>query len=427
MVKLREKDVMAAETMKEHGQSVRSLARLFQVDESTVRYRLRRRQEGADDGRRCQAEVCEPYAAEIEAWMADQVEAASRGARPEPVVGLYERLVSEHGYGGSYKAVLRYVRRRQGRPRIRARRRVEVRFGTQAQVDWLEVKVHVASLGGLVTLWAFVMVLSASRMWAVVWSRGKCLESWLRCHNEAFLRLGGVPVSVRPDNEKTAIAHGAGPWGRVNAGYQSYADQLGFVVNATLPRHPRGKGKVERRCRDVRFTRVREGEWFTDLESLQRATDERVVQRARQLVCPRTGTSILEAWHQEQLALAPVPETLPHPFDVEVTRTVGDDCLVAFEGRQYSVGFEHAGRMMRVRGCGDTVEVLGGLKVVKRYPRGTASRLLVDQADDDGESTDEVIAPMPLGELGRRIVLERSWEAPRRAIEHYAAQVGGAS
>ena len=426
MAKLREKDVMAAQTMKEHGQSVRSLARLMRVDESSLRYRLRRRREGTEDGRRRQAEACGAHAALVDAWMASQAERAVGGHRPEPVVALYERLVSEHGYGGSYKAVLRYVRRRQGRLRIRARRRVEVQPGTQAQVDWLQAKVRVASLGGLVTLWAFVMVFSASRMWAVVWSRRKDLAAWLRCHNEAFLRLGGVPVSVRPDNEKTAVEHGAGPWGRVNQGYSSYADQLGFIVNAALVRHPEGKGKVERRCRDIRWTQVREDECFADLDSLQRTTDERITARAKQLTCPQTGASIFEAWQLERLALRPLPETLPHPFDVEVTRTVSHDCLVSFEGHQYSVAFEHAGRTVRVRGCGDQVEILSGLEVIKRYPRGTDQRLLVDQADYDGESTDTVIRPMPLGELGRMIVLERSWEAPRRAIDHYAALVGGA-
>jgi len=426
MAKLREKDVMAAETMKEHGQSVRSLARALGVDESSLRYRLKRRREGAEDGRRRQAEACSGLADVIERWLSDQAERVAVGRRPEGVVSLYEGLVSEHGFEGSYKSVLRYVRRRQGRPRIRAKRRVEVRPGSQAQVDWLQAKVHVASLGGKVKLWAFVMVLSASRMWTVVWSRRKDLESWLRCHNEAFSRLDGVPLSVRPDNEKTAVEVGAGPWGRVNEEYQSYANQLGFIVNVTLPRHPQGKGKVERRCRDVRWTQVREGECFADVESLQRVADERIAARAKQLRCSQTGTSVFEAWQLERLALKPLPETLPRPFDVEVTRVVSRDCLVSFEARQYSVGFKHAGRTVRVRGCGDEVEILVGVDVVKRYPRGTVQRLLIDQADYEGESTDEVIAPMPLGELGRRIVLERSWEAPRRAIDHYAALVGGA-
>jgi transposase len=56
--------------------------------------------------------------------------------RPAGVRLLYERLVAEHGFTGTYKAVLRYVRRRMPVPSIRPFRRVEMRLGMQTQVDW---------------------------------------------------------------------------------------------------------------------------------------------------------------------------------------------------------------------------------------------------------------------------------------------------
>jgi len=61
----------------------------------------------------------------------------------------------------------------------------------------------------------FVMTLSHSRYSAMVWSRYQDQLSWLRCHNEAFLRLGGIAATNRIDNVKTAIAVGAGSWGRI--------------------------------------------------------------------------------------------------------------------------------------------------------------------------------------------------------------------
>jgi transposase len=424
MTKLREKDVMAADVMERRGWSIRSLAGDFGVDESTLRYRLKRLRGGAGDGRKRQAEACGELDGVIGAWMEGQAERLDSGRRPEPVKGLYEQLVVDHGYAGSYKSVLRYVRRRQGEPTMRPHRRVEVTMGSQAQVDWVERKVWVEALGGLVKLWAFVMVLSASRMWAVVWSRRKDMASWIRCHNEAFSRLGGVPLTVRPDNEKTAAGRGAGPWGEVNEGYSSYGKQMGFVVNLARPRSPADKGKVERRARDVRWLQVREEDRFVDLESLQATTDTRVEARARKLTCPQTGLSIHDSWQQERLELAPLPQTLPEPFDTQVGRVVGRDCLVSFEGRQYSVPFVHVGRQVQVRGAGDQVQILADHRLVKSYPRSTVVRLLVDQADYEGESTDRVTRPTPLGGLGEQIVLQRSWEAPKRPIEQYAAVLG---
>jgi hypothetical protein len=41
---------------------------------------------------------------------------------------------------------------------------------------------------------------------------------------------------------------------------------------------------------------------------------------------------------------------LAEPFDLVVRRPVGIDCLVSFEGRQYSVPFRFVGQEVEVRG-----------------------------------------------------------------------------
>jgi hypothetical protein len=76
-----------------------------------------------------------------------------------------------------------------------------------------------------------------------------------------------------------------------------------------------------------------------------------------------------------------------------------------------------------VRGCETTVEIYGGSERVAAFPRHTECRALIDQAHYEGESTEGVTAPVRLGEVGRQIVLERSWEAPRRSIEVYESAV----
>ena len=111
-------------------------------------------------------------------------------------------------------------------------------------------------------------------------------------------------------------------------------------------------------------------------------------------------------------------------FDVQVTREVSSDCLVSFEGRRYSVPFIHSGRRAQVRGSGDRVQILVGDELVKTYPRHTKARLLVDQADYEGQGDDRVMAPTPLGAVGSTLVLQRSWEAPTRPIEQYETLLG---
>jgi len=424
MPKLREEDVTAMDVMQRRGWSKRALAREMGVDESTVRYRLKRRREGAVDGRKGQEEACAAFGPMISAWMERERERGS--SRPLSVKSLYLELMSEHGYRGSYRAVLRYVRRRSPPPPIRPIRRVEVAPGSQAQVDWVEQEVWMEEYGGLVALAAFVMVLSFSRMWAVVWSAKKDFVSWILCHNEALVRLGGVPLTERIDNLKTGVSAGAGPWAEVNPGFKSYASQMGFIVNPARVRRPQDKGKVERRGKDLHGL-IQPSERFATLASLQQATDERILAKAQERLCPVTGRSVLETWGQERVHLLPLPASLPEPFDVQVSREAGEECLVPFEGRRYQVPLAWCGREVLVRGVADRVQILSREgQLLKIYPRGTECRILIDQSLYEGEGDGRVLPATPLGKVGIRIVLQKTWEAPRRAIDAYAALLGGA-
>ena len=113
------------------------------------------------------------------------------------VRALYDYLVHEHAYGGSYRSVLRFVRAKYPAPRLRPYRRVETPPGAQAQADWGE-RAGLDIGRGPQALYAFVMVLSYSRKEVVVWSERMDQLAWHHAHNEAFRRLGGIPVSPNP-------------------------------------------------------------------------------------------------------------------------------------------------------------------------------------------------------------------------------------
>ncbi len=97
------------------------------------------------------------------------------------------------------------MRKHFPKPAKRAQRQVETPPGAQAQADWAEFRGM--RVGGKEkVLYAFHMQLSYSRMDVVTWSERKDELTWLHVHNEAFVRLGGVPAVMRTDNEKTAIS-----------------------------------------------------------------------------------------------------------------------------------------------------------------------------------------------------------------------------
>jgi Mu transposase, C-terminal domain len=159
---------------------------------------------------------------------------------------------------------------------------------------------------------------------------------------------------------------------------------------------------------------------FDGLEHLQDWTDRRLESWAKRSICPATGLTVQASWELELERLAPLP-ILPEPFDVVVTRPVHGDCMVNFESRSYPVPFHHVGQQVEVRGCADKVQILAGGEIIREYPRGTVERVLTDPSCYEGESTDRVLAPPPLGRMGRKLQEIMTLPVERRPIDLYAA------
>jgi transposase len=395
------------------GHSGREIARLLGVCESTVRYHLDRQAQGAVDGRSLQPHLAGDWSEAIARYL------ESGGEGPVNLAALHDWLVEEHAYTGSLRSVQRYYRCAFPRPARRARRRVETPPGAQAQVDWAEWPgVRIA--GQRVYAYEFHMRLSHSRMGARVWSPRKDQLAWHQVHNEAFRKLGGVAATVRVDNERTAVSRGAGAWGELNESYRRYARTVRFHIDVCPPRSPRFKGKVERGIRiDRSWWEITARDWES-WDELQSWTDARMLREAERRTCPATGTHVIEAWEAEKRVLAPVP-LLPEPFDVVVVRRVADDCTVAFEDRRYSVPFALLGQRVEVRGCARTVQIYAHGGIVAEHPRRGRERIVIDPRHYEGESTSSVLAPVPLGRMGRRLAEIAAMAPETRPLDLYVA------
>ena len=300
---------MAIKVLSARGSTQSEIARLLGVTEGAVRYHARRMAVGAVDGRGQQRPKAEAFAAAIEHWRGQQ---DGGGVN---LAALHEWLRREHGYDGSLRSVQRYWRRSYPAPAVRARRRVETPPGAQAQVDWAHFPAVIVG-DEAVDLVALHMVLSWSRQEAIVWARSKDMLAWLGCHTACFVRLGGVPATLRVDNEKTAIARGAGAWGTINPTLPALcrADEVPRRCLRAAPAAAQGQGRApgarpSRRHRSY-------GRSFRDLAELQAWTDARLAARAAERRCPATGTTVAEAWAEERRLLTPLPETAPEPFDL---------------------------------------------------------------------------------------------------------------
>jgi transposase len=412
--RLTTEEAMTIEVLHARGVPKRAIARQLGVDERTVRYRLANpRREGRPDGR-AKAHRAEALASVIEAWLRPKIESE----QALNLAVLHRWLAEEHGYVGSLRSLERYVRAKFPRPKLWARRRIETPPGAQGQADWAEYpRIRVCDVE--VDLHAFHLLLSHSRRSAVIWSEQCDLLAWMTVHNGAFARLGGVPASVRIDNVKTAVVSGAGPWGELHPAYRAYARSVGFHVDAARPRAPRDKGKVER---DVGIGRAALDPYaraWSNLEELQAETDAVLEREAQRRICPATGETIARSFEVEQRWLRPAH--LPSPFDLVRRARVAMDATVRFEGRTYSVPFVYLEREVEVRGCARTVQVHHEGKMIAEHERHTRSRILLDPQHYEGPGDDRVVAPVPLGRMGRKLMEIAQLAPERRPIDLYAA------
>lgn len=416
--RLSSEEIVTMKVLIEKNQPNAEIARLLGVTEGAVRYR---RKKGIDperpDGRKNKKGKLHGYEAVVRAWIT-----AHTGAEitePVNVVALFDFLRLEYGYQASYKSVLRFVRKHYPVKAGRPKRRFESPPGVQSQTDWADVDgIHLQGEPQRLSL--LIMSLSHSRYFAAIWATNKRQLSWHRCHNEAYRRLGGVAAVNRIDNLATGVAKGAGANAVLNEAYVAYSKALRFHPDPHEARSPEQKGKVERRVRAFK-RRLHPGKRnFQSLEELQEWTDRRIENWAKGANCPSTGKSVLESWMDEQLHLGELPH-LPEPFDIAVTRKVGEDCTVSFEGRIYGVPYRLWRQTVEVRGCSEVVQVLANGEVVDEYPRNTERRLLLHPENYEVDPHAECPPPTPLGKMGARIQEIVETPVEERPIDLYAA------
>src|SRR2546427_2260894 len=114
-MKLERETRMTISELARHGQSGRAIARILDVDESTIRYHMHRHQANAIDGRSLQVHKAWGLKDAIAHYLEQQVDG------PPNLAALHEWLIAEHDFTGSLRGVQRYFRRHFPRPAKRAR------------------------------------------------------------------------------------------------------------------------------------------------------------------------------------------------------------------------------------------------------------------------------------------------------------------
>lgn len=282
------------------------------------------------------ASLCDPWREQIET-------ALERGLS---IQRIYQDLVAERQFIGSYFSVRRFVLRRVDAQELPFRR-MECAPGQELQVDFGQ-GAWVIENDQRRRPHLFRAVLSYSRKAysEVVWRQTS--ESFLRCLENTFRYFGGVTATVVPDNLKAGVLQADWYDPELHPKLEEFARHYGTVILPTKPVTPRHKGKVESAVKYAQNNAVK-GRTFESLTAQnayladweKNVADTRIHGTTRRQV----GT-LFEA--VERPALQPLPASLFPVFE-EARRTVHRDGYVEFKKAYYSAPPEYVGRQVWVR------------------------------------------------------------------------------
>jgi transposase len=280
---------------------------------------------------------CEPWRGVIQA----KVELGLSAQR------IYQDLVSEQGYQGSYFSVRRFVHRIGARLGLPARR-LEVDAGEEAQVDFGTGAPLVGPDGKRQKTHVFRIVLSHSRKaYSQVVTR-QTTDNFILCLENAFYHFGGTPRRLILDNLRAAVqkAHWFEP--ELNPKVCSFAAHYGVSLLPTRPYRPQHKGKVEKSIHYVQENALK-GRTFGSLDeqNLFLLEWERTVADTR--LHGTTRCQVAKAFIEVE---RPALQALPlerFPSFHEGRRTVHRDGHVEVDKAYYSVPPEYLGRRVWAR------------------------------------------------------------------------------
>lgn len=275
---------------------------------------------------------CEPYRRLVE----DKLKSGLSRQR------IYQDLRDEHGFEGSYYSVRRFVNR-LGQDRPIPFRRMECLPGEQAQVDFGTAATIVKSDGTRRRPHVFRIVLSFSRKAYSEVVYRQSTDHFIRCLENAFWHVGGVPRTLVIDNLRAAVKHADWYDPDIHPKIQSFCEHYGTVILPTKPYMPRHKGKVERGVDYVKNNALK-GRTFSSLQEQNqhllnwetRIADTRIHGTTRRQV----GTLFRE---EEKSNLLPLPAGR-FPCFTEAKRSVHRDGHIEVQKSYYSVPPEYTGR-----------------------------------------------------------------------------------
>lgn len=270
---------------------------------------------------------------------------------------IHERLVEDYGLDVSYRTVSRYLRRLRSDSQ-ESYVPLVCGPGEEAQVDFGDVGRFGHEGRNKSKAWVFVMTLSHSRYSYHEVVGDQRVETFIRCHRNAFEYFGGVPQRVKLDNLKAGVLAPSFYEPVLQHQYAEFLAHYGCAGTPCRVRKPEHKGKVESGVNYVknnffRGLRKEDRTWRGLQEKLSAWTEKANARKhgtTREVVCQAFETS-------EKTALLPLP---PRRYDFLrwEQRKVNRYGHISFDCSYYSVPYSLVGKEVVVQSNGSVLRVM---------------------------------------------------------------------
>ncbi|MGD0272024.1 MAG: IS21 family transposase [Candidatus Sulfotelmatobacter sp.] len=284
------------------------------------------------------ASACEAYRELIEQGLA-------RGRNGK---AIWQDLVSDHGFSGSYQTVKRFVRKLQGTALPEAVGIIQTVAGEEAQVDYGSgPMVRDPQSGKYRRTRLFVLTLGYSRksVRLLIWRSSS--RVWAELHEKAFRRLGGCPRIVVLDNlrEGVILADIYDP--TLNPLFRDVLAHYGVVAMPCRIKDPDRKGKVEAGVGHAQKTPLK-GLRFESLEEAQAYLDRWEERWADTRIHGTTKRQVATMFAEEKPSLLALPLE-PFRYYQYGERVVHLDGCVEVEAAYYGLPPGWIGRNVKVQ------------------------------------------------------------------------------
>ena len=284
------------------------------------------------------ASACEPYRELIE-------QAVTRGRH---AMAIWQDLVSDHGFAGSYEAVKRFVRKLRGVRSPVAVGIIQTGPGEEAQVDYgTGPMVRDPKTGKYRRTRLFVMTLGYSRKAVRLLSFKSSSRIWAQLHETAFRRLGGTPRLIILDNLREGVIDAEYYDPTLNPLFKDVLAHYGVVAMPCRVRDPDRKGKVESGVGHAQKTPLK-GQRFESLELAQAYLDRWEARWADTRIHGTTKRQVATMFALEKPSLKPLPLE-PFRYYKYGQRVVHLDGCVEVEAAYYGLPPGWIGRTVKVQ------------------------------------------------------------------------------